>query len=61
MWIGEDLNSMVVAITNQQIVSVRLKTQARWLVEITKVLLAFFAKGVEVFQGGSMEPLQTMI
>ncbi len=61
MWIGEDLDSMVVAITNQQMVSVRLKTQACWFIEIAKLLLAILAKGVEVFQGGPMEPLQTMV
>ncbi len=51
---------MVVAVTNQQMVSVRLKTQACWILEIAKSL-ALFAKGVEVGQGGSMEPLQTMV
>ncbi len=61
MWVGEDLDSMVVAITNQQMVSVRLKTQAYWLPEIAKLLKALLAKGVEVGQGGLMEPLQTMV
>ncbi len=61
MWIGEDLDSMVVAITNQHMASVRLKTQACWFIEIAEFLLALLAKGVEVGQGGSMEPLQTMV
>ncbi len=61
MWIGEDLDSVVILIANQQMASVRLKTQACWSTEVTKLLLALFAKGVEVFQGGSMEPLQTMV
>ncbi len=67
MWIGDDLDSMVVAITNQQMASVRFKTQACWMIEITEFFLtifaifAIFAKGVEVGQGGSMEPLQTMV
>ncbi len=52
---------MVELITNQQMVSVRLKTQASWIIEIAKLLLAMFAKGVEEFQGGSMESLQTMV
>ncbi len=51
---------MVVALTNQQMASVGLKTQACWIFDIAK-LLAKLAKGVEVFQGGSMEPLQTMV
>ncbi len=61
MWIGEDLDSVVAGITNQQMASVRLKTQACWLIEIAKLLLAMFPKGVDVLQGGSMEPLQTMV
>ncbi len=61
MWIGEDLDSIVVGVTNQQMVGVKLMTQACWIIEIAKLLLAILAKGVEVFQGGSMEPLQTMI
>ncbi len=61
MWIGEDLDSMIEMITNQQMASVRLKTQAQWSIEITQLLLALLAKGVEVFQGGSMEPLQTIV
>ncbi len=52
---------MVELITKHQVASVRLKTQARWMIEIAKLLLALFAKGVEVFQGGPMEPLQTMV
>ncbi len=50
-------------ITNQQMVGVRLKTQASWLAERAhcELMLAMFAKGVEVFQGRSMEPLQTMV
>ncbi len=47
MWIGEDLESMVGGITNQEMVSVRLKTHACWILEIAKLLLAFVAKGVE--------------
>ena len=42
-------------------IPLRLKTQACWIVEIAKMLLALLAKGVEVCQGGSMEPLQTMV
>ncbi len=61
MWIGEDLDSMVVVFANQQMASVRLKTQACWFIEIAKLLLASFAKGVKVGQGGSMEPLKTMV
>ncbi len=62
MWIGEDLNSITVAIANQQMASVRLKTQACWIVEITKLsLLALFAKGAEMGQGGSIEPLQATV
>ncbi len=61
MWIGEDLDSMVECITNQQMASVRLKTQACWIIEIAKLLHAFLAKGAEVFQAGSMEPLQTIV
>ncbi len=61
MWVGEDLDSMVFAITNQQMASVRLKTRACWTIKIAKLLLAILAKGVEVCQGGSMEPLQTMV
>jgi hypothetical protein len=59
MRIGEDLDSTVVAISNQQMASVRLKTQACWALDRTKSL-ALLAKGVEVGQGGSMKPLQTM-
>ncbi len=57
---GEDLDSMVVGITNHHMTSVRLKTQACWTAEKAK-LLTLFAKGVEVVQGGSMEPLQTIV
>ncbi len=51
---------MVVLITNHQMASVRLKTQACWSVELAKSP-PVFPKGVEVFQGGSMEPLQTIV
>ena len=52
---------MVVCVTNHQMLSVRLKTQACWLIEITKLLLAMLAKGTEVLQCVALEPLQTMV
>ncbi len=62
MWIGEDLDSIVEAITNHHMASVRLKTQACWKIEITQFsVIVQSAKGVEVLQGGSMEPLQTVV
>ncbi len=60
MWIGEDLDSVAV-FTNYHMAGVRLKTQACWLIEIAELFLAKLAKGVEVGQGGSMEPLETMV
>ena len=51
---------MVVPITNHQMLSVRLKTKACWMTEITK-LLAFLAKGTEVLQCVALEPLQTVV
>ncbi len=61
MWIGEDLDSMIGLVTNQQMASVRLKTQGYWVFEIAKLLLALLTKGADVSQSGSMEPLQTMV
>ena len=61
MWIGEELDSMVVCVANHQMLSVRLKTQACWFIEITKMLLASLAKGTEVLQCMALEPLQTVV